>query len=189
MWLWWTVKWLQKDLAGGRFLKKIPSFDTYGWKSHHKVEVECPDLWDRLYNLLFVGSGFYINSTTIEDFPRFAHRGLMLDTSRHFLSVDIIKQNLDLMAQNKYNVFHWHLVDDNSFPYVSTAFPKLSSAGAYMDSLVYSPAQVQDIITYANLRGIRVMPEFDTSWSWTSALGCLKSNETISQHPQQLITH
>jgi len=105
---------------------------------------------------------FSINATTIRDFPRFPFRGIMLDTSRHFLSVDILKQNLDLMAQNKFNMFHWHLVDDNSFPYVSTTYPKLSGAGAYQENLVYSPADVQDIIKYASLRGICVMPEFDT---------------------------
>lgn len=66
-----------------------------------------------------------INETSINDKPRFVHRGLHLDTSRHFYPLEIIYMMLDAMAYNKLNVFHWHLTDDQSFPYQSKKYPEL----------------------------------------------------------------
>lgn len=53
----------------------------------------------------------------IEDAPRYPYRGFMLDTSRHFYKTETLIEMIDALAAAKFNVFHWHIVDDDSFPY------------------------------------------------------------------------
>uniref|UniRef100_A0A3B3Z9B4 Beta-hexosaminidase n=1 Tax=Periophthalmus magnuspinnatus TaxID=409849 RepID=A0A3B3Z9B4_9GOBI len=106
---------------------------------------------------------YYVNKTDIEDFPQFPFRGILLDTSRHYLPLQAILKTLDGMAYSKFNVFHWHIVDDPSFPYQSRTFPNLSSKGAYHPSThIYTQTDVRKVIAHARLRGIRVLPEFDS---------------------------
>ena len=112
-------------------------------------------------------TGFAAPAVTIKDQPRFPWRGLMIDTSRHFMPVDVLKRNLDGVAAVKMNVFHWHLSDDQGFRAESKKFPKLTGMGS--DGQFYTQEDMRDVIAYAHDRGIRVIPEFDMpghSRSW-----------------------
>jgi hexosaminidase len=111
--------------------------------------------------------GFAVPAVTIQDKPRFPWRGLMIDSGRHFMPLDVIKRNLDGMAAVKLNVFHWHLSENQGFRVESKRFPKLQEMGS--DGLYYTQDQVREVIRYARDRGIRVIPEFDmpghtTAW-------------------------
>ena len=112
-------------------------------------------------------NGFVVPALTIKDQPRFPWRGLLIDVSRHFIPVDVLKRNLDGMAAVKMNVLHWHLSDDQGFRAESKKFPKLTGMGS--DNLFYTQEEIRDLIAYAHDRGIRVVPEFDMpghSRSW-----------------------
>ena len=112
-------------------------------------------------------SGFAVPAVTIKDQPRFPWRGTLIDVSRHFIPVDVLKRNLDGMAAVKLNVLHWHLSDDQGFRAESKKFPKLAGMGS--DGMFYTQEEIRDLISYAHDRGIRVIPEFDIpghSRSW-----------------------
>lgn len=114
--------------------------------------------------------GYYFPEVKIEDSPRFKWRGLMIDVSRHFMPIDMIKRNIDGMAAVKMNVLHFHLSDDQGFRVECKSLPKLHELGS--DGLYFTHEQIKEIIKYANDRGIRVMPEFDIpghSTSWLTA--------------------
>src|SRR6266850_26929 len=111
--------------------------------------------------------GFAAPAVTIHDKPRFPWRGLMIDSARHFIPLDVIKRNLNGMESVKMNVFHWHLSENQGFRVESRKFPKLHELGS--DGLYYTQDEVRDVIAYARDRGIRVVPEFDmpghsTAW-------------------------
>ena len=122
-------------------------------------------------------NGFAAPAVTIKDQPRFAWRGLLIDVSRHFIPIDVLKRNLDGMAAVKMNVLHWHLSDDQGFRVESKTFPKLAGMGS--EGKYYTQDEIRDLIAYAHDRGIRVLPEFDTpghSRSWFVGYPELASN-------------
>ncbi|XP_047426479.1 beta-hexosaminidase subunit beta isoform X2 [Mugil cephalus] len=151
---------------------KVTSDESYELSVDQPVAIlKAPTVWGALHGLETFTQLVYedeygakcINATSISDFPRFAHRGILLDSSRHFLPIKVLLANLETMAMNKFNVFHWHIVDDQSFPYLSRTFPQLSQQGSYQPyTHVYTPSDVKMVIEFARLRGIRVVPEFDT---------------------------
>lgn len=113
-----------------------------------------------------------IHETVVHDKPRFPWRGLLIDSSRHYLPLSIIKKHLDAMSMAKLNVLHWHLIDDQSFPLLLDWQPELAERGAYSSEAMYNRKDVEGIVEYARERGIRVIPEFDTpshmsSWGFS----------------------
>ncbi|UBM58049.1 family 20 glycosylhydrolase [Marinilongibacter aquaticus] len=123
-----------------------------------------------------------LNGCKITDYPRFAWRGLMLDVSRHFFTVDEVKAYLDKMAQYKFNVFHWHLTDDEGWRVEIKSLPKLTEVGAWRVPRngsfgetrsypkegekatyggFYTQEQIKDVIAYAAERNITIVPEVD----------------------------
>ena len=120
-----------------------------------------------------VKGSFGAQAALIDDQPRFAWRGLSLDVSRHFLSVETIQRTLDGMAAVKLNVLHWHLSDDEGIRVESKKFPRLQQAGSLGD--YYTQAQIRSIVAYAAARGIRVVPEFDVPGHATAILAAYPS--------------
>ena len=134
------------------------------------------ETFSQLVDFVSAPAAFEVPAVAVADAPRFAHRGALVDTSRHFLPLPALLAYLDAMAYTKLNVLHWHLVDDQSFPYFSPAFPSLSGAGAWDAQHVYGREDVKAVVAYAKARGIRVIPEFDTpghTQSWGSIPGLL----------------
>ena len=118
-----------------------------------------------------------VTDATISDSPAFPHRGLLIDTSRNFVTVEMIKKIIDAMSYNKLNVFHWHITDTHSFPFVSRREPLLALYGAYSASQIYRPQDIEDLVHYATVRGVKIVPEFDapahvgTGWEWGPKYG------------------
>jgi hexosaminidase len=120
----------------------------------------------------------------VTDYPRFKWRGMHLDVSRHFFSIDVIKQYLDLMASYKLNVFHWHLTDGGGWRLQIKKYPKLTQQAAWrvydLDKPwnwsgvqftadkgkatyggYYTQEQAREIVAYAKGRNIKVVPEIE----------------------------
>ena len=110
----------------------------------------------------------------IEDAPRFAWRGLMLDSARHFQTPDEIRGLIDQMALHKLNVLHWHLTDDQGWRIEIKRYPQLTRIGAWRTPPAagvdgeparyggfYTQAQIRDLVAYAAARHITIVPELD----------------------------
>jgi len=102
------------------------------------------------------------------DKPMFAHRGLLLDCCRHFMSKDFVKRYIDLLAMHKMNVLHWHLTEDQAWRIEINAYPRLTSTGAYRmeDNGLeyggfYSQDDIREIVAYATARHVMVIPEIE----------------------------
>ena len=94
----------------------------------------------------------------------------MLDTSRRFFPIKTLKEVLNVMALAKFNVFHWHIVDDESFPLLLSKYPNVTFNGAFKEDNIYTLDNITEIVDYAKTLAIRVVPEFDNP-GHTRAIG------------------
>lgn len=117
----------------------------------------------------------------VEDRPAMAWRGLHLDVSRHFRNAGEVRRFIDLAALHKFNVFHWHLTDDQGWRLPVEGYPRLTEIAAWRDGTLighdaqpppehydglrhggfYTHEEIRDVVTYAAARGIHVLPEVD----------------------------
>jgi hexosaminidase len=120
------------------------------------------ETFSQLVHFDFDTETYIIENTpwSIQDVPRFPHRGLMMDTARHFETLQSIRDMIDSLVYAKMNVLHWHMSDSQSFPMQSKTYPKLWN-GAWSLQERYTQADIASIVEYARLRGVGVMVEFD----------------------------
>jgi hexosaminidase len=134
-----------------------------------------------VWQLATANAGAPIPAMAIDDAPRFAWRGLMLDVARHYVSPRFIKQMIDWMALHKLNVLHWHLTDDQGWRLEVDAYPRLTEVGAWrtpagpaaLDDIdpqtgkprqygaFYTKEEVRDIVAYAARRHVTIVPEIE----------------------------
>jgi hexosaminidase len=138
-------------------------------------------LWQIITSRPLQGVSISVPAVSIKDTPRFAWRGLMLDSARHYQSPEYIKQFIDWMALHKLNVLHWHLTDDQAWRLEIKKYPRLTSVGAWrvpagaapradIDPATgkprlyggfYTQDQVREIVAHAATRHVNVVPEIE----------------------------
>lgn len=167
--------------------------------SDRGVEISANDFGGLLYGAVSLwqlataeeGQGSaVIPAISIQDAPRFTWRGMMLDSARHYQSPEFIKGFIDWMAVHKFNVFHWHLTDDQAWRLEIKRYPRLTEIGGWrvpagaaaqsdidpatgrprLYGGVYSQETVREIVAYAAARNIVVMPEVDVPGHASAAI-------------------
>ncbi|WP_438862843.1 family 20 glycosylhydrolase [Neptunicella sp.] len=131
---------------------------------HNRIQLSAPTELGALHGVqtllqLVDWDKHRIARVTISDQPRFPWRGLLIDSVRHFIPLEDIKRQLRGMASAKLNVLHWHLTDDQGWRFESKTYPKLQQLAS--DGLYYTQQQIREVVNYASLLGIRVVPELD----------------------------
>lgn len=135
----------------------------------------------------------------IEDYPRFAWRGMMLDVGRHFIPADFVKRLIDVSAMHKLNRFHWHLTDDQGWRIEIKKYPKLTETGSwrreseigYIDGTAvfdgrphygfYTQEEIRDIVEFAARRHIMIIPEIEMPGHASAAIAAYPEYGTTDE--------
>ena len=141
-------------------MQMMPAGGAMGNEAHKGIDIPCAE---------------------ITDYPRFAWRGLMLDVSRHFFTKQEVMDYIDEMSRYKYNMFHWHLTDDEGWRLQIKAYPRLTSVGAWNVKKIgyfgtfspvtpedkydyggfYTQDDIREVIEYAKEHFVNILPELD----------------------------
>ena len=142
---------------------KTPQGLFYGMQTFLQLlpaEIESPEK--------VKGISWTAAAVSVKDEPRFHYRGLMIDPCRHFMPVEAIKKQIDVMAMFKINTLHWHLTEDQGWRIEIKKYPKLTEVGSKrIDGEgteyggFYTQEEVKDIVKYAADRFITVVPELE----------------------------
>ena len=143
-----------------------------------------------------------IAAQTITDQPRYAWRGLMLDSSRHFQSPAFIRSMIDWMAWHKLNVLHWHLTDDQGWRLEIRKYPRLTSVGAWRIPAVvpgapapqryggfYTQDEVRGIVSFAASRHVQIIPEIDMPGHAQAAIAAYPQLGSIDAKPSLAVSN
>ena len=133
-----------------------------------------------------------IEALTMTDFPAFKVRGVMHDVGRSFIDIEELKRQIDLLAQFKVNVFHWHLTENQAWRFEIKAFPQLTSAASMtrFPGKFYTQAECRELEEYAYERGVTIIPEIDMpghSQAFVRAMGHDMQTEQGMQELQTIL--
>ena len=133
-----------------------------------------------------------IEALTMTDFPAFKVRGVMHDVGRSFIDIEELKRQIDLLAQFKVNVFHWHLTENQAWRFEVKAFPQLTSATSMtrFPGKFYTQAECRELEEYAYERGVTIIPEIDMpghSQAFVRAMGHDMQTEQGMQELQTIL--
>ena len=133
-----------------------------------------------------------IEALTMTDFPAFKVRGVMHDVGRSFIDIEELKRQIDLLAQFKVNVFHWHLTENQAWRFEVKAFPQLTSAASMtrFPGKFYTQAECRELEEYAYERGVTIIPEIDMpghSQAFVRAMGHDMQTEQGMQELQTIL--
>ncbi|KAG5336404.1 HEXC acetylglucosaminidase, partial [Acromyrmex charruanus] len=164
--------------ANDRQVEALITANTYFGARHALETLNQLVAYNDLNSKIHIVSDVYI-----ADGPKYPYRGILLDTSRNYVDKKTILRTIDSMAASKLNTFHWHITDSQSFPYVSRTWPNFVKYGSYTPRKIYTSETIREIVDYALVRGVRVLPEFDApahvgeGWQWVgdNATVCFKA--------------
>ena len=125
------------------------------------------------------GVAWEVPCVRIQDAPRFSWRGMHLDVGRHFFGKKFVEEYIDLISRYKFNVFHWHLTEDQGWRIEIKKYPKLTSVGSWRKETLgdgqphggfYTQDEIREVVAYARQRFVTIVPEIEMPGHSTAAI-------------------